>query len=63
MMPSCAAQVGVWAGGLVGKFDRHERGGKSLGAVEVEIDGGAFGVRLDDNTETILHVPHKLAFR
>src|SRR5208337_4866227 len=35
---------GFWWRGFVGQFNNHEPGGKFLGSVEVEVDGGAFGV-------------------
>jgi hypothetical protein len=48
---------------FVGKFDSHEPGDKFLDSVEVEVDGGALGVRLCHRAETVLSVPDELAFR
>ena len=47
--------------GFVGDFDSHEPGGEFLGSVEVEVDGGTFGVRLGDHAQAVLGVPDELA--
>jgi hypothetical protein len=54
---------GFWRRDFVGQFNHHELGGKLFGSVEVEVDGGAFGVRLGHHAEAVLDVLDTLALR
>jgi hypothetical protein len=48
---------------FIRKFKHHELGGEFLGTMQVEINGGTFGIRLGYHTQSVLAMPDALAFR